>query len=500
MHGRKVRLVGSDSTPGQSRTHASELRRPRRRGRKRMKRLARARARGDHRVGARGGGLQQDQHVVFLRRQRGRDAREVRRDREGRGRAQPDRLARLHAAVVVKPFEQETGCKVKVKYGNTSDEMVNLMNQQGGSLYDGVSASGDATNRLIASGAVAADRYHLVPRVPRRHADPAGAGPQHGGRRALRRAVHVGPERPDVQHGRREADAHQLGRRVRNDDQRRSRTPTRARSRPTTARSTSPTRRCTSRRTSPASASPTRTSSPQPQLDAAVTLLKQQAPHGEQVLGRVDGRGRRLRVGRHGRRDGMAGEPDVLVGDKKVPVASVTPSEGVTGWADTWMMSSHAPHPNCMLKWMEYTLRASVQTQVAEYYGATPSNKKSCAQLNKDLGADAATTTAATTPSCPRSTCGRRRWPRAATGRPTAWTTTPGQPSGRRSGVASPRRTGADPSEIGGPRGPPVRSARGCGGGDTRAEAGRDPARVGVLLPPPWAASGRHRWGRPRPG
>ena len=43
-----------------------------------------------------------------------------------------------------------------MKYADTSDEMVNLMRQGGGSVYDGVSASGDATNRLIAAGDVAA--------------------------------------------------------------------------------------------------------------------------------------------------------------------------------------------------------------------------------------------------------------------------------------------------------------------------------------------------------
>ena len=59
----------------------------------------------------------------------------------------------------MKPFEQDTGCKVDVKYGNTSDDMVNLMRQGGGTLYDGVSASGDASNRLIAGGDVAADRH-----------------------------------------------------------------------------------------------------------------------------------------------------------------------------------------------------------------------------------------------------------------------------------------------------------------------------------------------------
>ncbi len=56
----------------------------------------------------------------------------------------------------VTPFEDETGCKVTVKYADTSDEMVTLMRQGGGSVYDGVSASGDATNRLIAGGDVGA--------------------------------------------------------------------------------------------------------------------------------------------------------------------------------------------------------------------------------------------------------------------------------------------------------------------------------------------------------
>ena len=50
---------------------------------------------------------------------------------------------------VVKPFEKQTGCQVNVKYGQTSDEMYKLM-QSG--QYDGVSASGDASNRLIAGG------------------------------------------------------------------------------------------------------------------------------------------------------------------------------------------------------------------------------------------------------------------------------------------------------------------------------------------------------------
>ena len=55
---------------------------------------------------------------------------------------------------------RQTGCQVNVKIGNTSDEMVTLMRT---GQYDGVSASGDATLRLIAGGDVAPVNTNLVP-------------------------------------------------------------------------------------------------------------------------------------------------------------------------------------------------------------------------------------------------------------------------------------------------------------------------------------------------
>ena len=57
----------------------------------------------------------------------------------------------------------------------------------------------------------------------------------------------------------------------------------------------------------------------------------------------------------------------------------------MTGWADTWMMSSSAPHPNCMLEWMEYSLGADVQAETAEYYGAAASNTAACPILRESL-------------------------------------------------------------------------------------------------------------------
>ena len=60
----------------------------------------------------------------------------------------------------VTPFEQATGCKVTVKVGLDSGNMVQLMKT---GEYDGVSASGDATLRLIAGGDVAPVNFDLIP-------------------------------------------------------------------------------------------------------------------------------------------------------------------------------------------------------------------------------------------------------------------------------------------------------------------------------------------------
>ena len=61
----------------------------------------------------------------------------------------------------VKPFEQQTGCKVARKYAGSSDEMVTLM--RSGAGYDLVSASGDASLRLISGGDVQAVNPDLIP-------------------------------------------------------------------------------------------------------------------------------------------------------------------------------------------------------------------------------------------------------------------------------------------------------------------------------------------------
>src|SRR5262249_32826273 len=60
----------------------------------------------------------------------------------------------------VTAFEKETGCKVNVKTAATSDEMVTLMNQGG---FDLVTASGDASLRLVAGKKVQPVNVDLIP-------------------------------------------------------------------------------------------------------------------------------------------------------------------------------------------------------------------------------------------------------------------------------------------------------------------------------------------------
>src|SRR6478735_6543772 len=74
-----------------------------------------------------------------------------------------------------------------------------------------------------------------------------------------------------------------------------------------------------------------------------------------------------------------------LIGtDNKVQVNTVLPKEGATGWSDTWMLSSKAAHPNCMYMWMDYITSPEVQAQVAYYFGEAPANPKACDLITDD--------------------------------------------------------------------------------------------------------------------
>ncbi|MEO6172708.1 MAG: ABC transporter substrate-binding protein [Arenimonas sp.] len=60
------------------------------------------------------------------------------------------------------------------------------------------------------------------------------------------------------------------------------------------------------------------------------------------------------------------------------PIASTIPAEGATGWADTTMLATDAKHPNCAYAWMEWSISPKVQGDVAAWFGSVPANPQAC--------------------------------------------------------------------------------------------------------------------------
>jgi putative spermidine/putrescine transport system substrate-binding protein len=61
-----------------------------------------------------------------------------------------------------------------------------------------------------------------------------------------------------------------------------------------------------------------------------------------------------------------------------VPVEAVLPDEGSTGWSDTWMIYSHAAHPNCMYRWMDHMLSAQANAEATIWFGEAPVTQAAC--------------------------------------------------------------------------------------------------------------------------
>jgi len=71
----------------------------------------------------------------------------------------------------------------------------------------------------------------------------------------------------------------------------------------------------------------------------------------------------------------------------KAPIATTVPSEGATGWADTTMLAAGAKHPNCAYAWLEWSISPKVQGDVAAWFGSNPVVPAAC-QGNALLGAE----------------------------------------------------------------------------------------------------------------
>ncbi|MDZ4093435.1 MAG: ABC transporter substrate-binding protein [Paracoccaceae bacterium] len=67
-----------------------------------------------------------------------------------------------------------------------------------------------------------------------------------------------------------------------------------------------------------------------------------------------------------------------LLKGEGLPISSTIPSEGATGWADTTMMHVDAANPNCAYKWMEHTLASNLQSDLSVWFGSNPVVPAAC--------------------------------------------------------------------------------------------------------------------------
>jgi putative spermidine/putrescine transport system substrate-binding protein len=77
---------------------------------------------------------------------------------------------------------------------------------------------------------------------------------------------------------------------------------------------------------------------------------------------------------------------NTLVANKQ-DLASTVPAEGATGWADTTMMHAQAKHPNCAYKWLSWSITPKVPGDVASWFGSVPVVPAAC-EGNQLLGAE----------------------------------------------------------------------------------------------------------------
>lgn len=273
----------------------------------------------------------------------------------------------------VTKFEEATSCKVNVKTANTSDEMVALMNEGG---FDLVTASGDASLRMIAGKRVQPVNIDLVPswstvddrlkEAPWHFVDGVHYGtPYMWGPNVLMYSTETFAEAPTswsvVFEETTLSDGKSNKGRVQAYDG-----PIHIADAANYLMFHKPELGITS---------PYELN--QAQYDEALDLLRVQrtlvSRYWHDAFIQID----------DFKNEGMVAsgswpfQVNLLQGDG-AKVASTIPQEGATGWADTTMMHAEADNPNCAYMWMEHTLASNLQSDLSVWFGANPAVPAAC--------------------------------------------------------------------------------------------------------------------------
>ena len=274
----------------------------------------------------------------------------------------------------VKPFEKATGCQVSAVYPNTSSDMVSLMANGGGGQYDLVSASGDADLRLIYAGDVRPVNIKLIPDWKNFHAwlqSPVfntingvhyGVSLQFGPNVLLysTKVFKSAPTSWSVIYSKEYAGEITV---------------------PNNPIQIADAALYLSYHdkslgiTDPYELT-------QKQFNATVALLKAEHPLIKKYW---DLASQEISLFSSGSVVAGAAWPyqTNTLQASGYKVAETIPKEGATGWADTWMLATKAPHPNCAYMWMKWVSTPRVQAEQALSFGETPANKLACPIMNQ---------------------------------------------------------------------------------------------------------------------
>ena len=266
----------------------------------------------------------------------------------------------------VKPFTKATGCKVSAKYGGSSDEMVTLMRT---GQYDAVSASGDASLRLILGKDVRPIDPKLV--TDYKNFIPQLKAPGHNTVKGVHYGISLqwGPNTLLYNTKKVKPAPNSCGVLYSSKYKGKVTVPDNAIQIADAALYLS--------KAKPSLGIKDPYELTASQFKATVDLLKKQRPLVKKYWASA---GDEIDLFKSGGATVGASWPyqTITLQAAKAPVKDLIPKEGATGWADTYMISTKAKHPNCAVSWIKWVSTPKVQAQQAIYFGETPANTKAC--------------------------------------------------------------------------------------------------------------------------